>query len=152
VPRGERTIKKKNFNGGKTIMSKKNLILLLIAALTLSLAFAVTTSFAVDKGEAEIILNPDGKKPVKFPHAKHQEKNACGVCHHYIDDKGERVICDDGTARENFQPCDSCHKEGFQNEKLDSWKEIGHERCKGCHTQMKDQGAPTKCNDCHIKK
>ena len=48
--------------------------------------------------------------------------------------------------------CKSCHKAGFQNEALDSWKEIGHARCKSCHTEMKAEGAPTKCGACHPKK
>ena len=134
-------------------MSKKSLVLLVVTALTLSLALAVSVSFATDdKGPAEIILNVDGTKPATFPHAAHQEKlGNCGACHHYVDKDGVRNPCDDGTAKEYFQKCDTCHNADFANEKLRTWKDIGHGLCKDCHTKMKDAGAPTKCNDCHKK-
>jgi c(7)-type cytochrome triheme protein len=133
-------------------MSKKSLVLMVVTALTLSLALAVSMSFAEgDKGPAEITLNPDGTKPVMFPHAKHQEKNECGTCHHYQDASGARVACADDTL-DKIAKCDSCHNDTFANEKLRTWKDIGHGLCKDCHTKMKDAGAPTKCNDCHIKK
>jgi hypothetical protein len=133
-------------------MSKKSLILLVVAAFVMSLGLGVTMSLADgDKGPAEITLNPDGTKPVKFPHAAHQEKNECGTCHHYMDTEGARVACADDTLGE-IKPCDTCHNAEFKNEKLRKWKDIGHGLCKDCHKKMKDQGAPTKCNDCHIKK
>lgn len=131
-------------------MSKKSLVLLVVAAMTLSLALAVSMSVAADKGPAEIILNADGKKPATFPHAKHQEKNECGTCHHYVKDN-EPVPCDDGSPQESFQSCTNCHNEKMANEKLRTWKDIGHGLCKDCHTKNKDAGAPTKCNDCHKK-
>ena len=132
-------------------MLKKSLVVLIAAAFVMSLGVAV--SFALDKGAAEIILNADGKKPAKFPHAAHQEKlGDCGVCHHFVDKDGVRNPCDDGSPQDYFQKCDSCHNADFANEKLRTWKDIGHAQCKACHTKMKDDGAPTKCNDCHIKK
>jgi predicted CXXCH cytochrome family protein len=130
-------------------MSKKSLIVLIVAAFVMSLGVAV--SFAVDKGPAEITLNADGTKPAMFPHAKHQEKNECGTCHHYLKDNVP-TPCDDGTPQEDFKKCDSCHNADMANEKLRTWKDIGHALCKDCHTKMKDAGAPTKCNDCHVKK
>jgi hypothetical protein len=130
-------------------MSKKSLIVLIVAAFVMSLGVAV--SFAVDKGPAEITLNADGTKPAMFPHAKHQEKNECGTCHHYLKDNVP-TPCDDGTPQEDFKKCDSCHNADMENEKLRTWKDIGHALCKDCHTKMKDAGAPTKCNDCHVKK
>ncbi|MEK6197025.1 MAG: cytochrome c family protein [Desulfobacterales bacterium] len=139
-------------------MSKKSLVLLVVAALTMSLAFAVSMSFAeVDKGPAEITLNADSKsekpKPALFPHAKHQEKNGdCGSCHHYVDKDGIRNPCDDGSPKEYFNKCDSCHNADFANEKLRTWKDIGHGLCKACHTKMKADGAPTKCSACHPTK
>ena len=135
-------------------MSRKSLVLLVVTALTLSLALAVSVSFATDdKGAAEITLNADGTKPAMFPHAKHQEKlGDCGKCHHWVDKDGVRNPCDDGSPKDYFKKCDSCHNADFANEKLRTWKDIGHALCKDCHTTMKDQGAPTKCNDCHIKK
>ena len=131
-------------------MSRKSLVLLVVSALTLSLALAVSVSFAEqDKGEAEIILNADGKKPATFPHAAHQEKNSCDTCHHYVDEAGNQAPCDDGS--DPIAKCDTCHNADFANEKLRTWKDIGHALCKACHTKMKDAGAPTKCNDCHKK-
>ena len=130
-------------------MSKKSLILLVVAAFALSLGLGVTMSLA-DNGPAEIVLGADGKKPATFPHAAHQEKlGDCGTCHHK-DDGGKRVAL---TADEAgmIAGCTTCHKDDFPNEKLRTWKDIGHGQCKDCHTKMKDQGAPTKCNDCHVK-
>jgi hypothetical protein len=134
-------------------MSKKSLVLLVVTALTLSLALAVSVSFAEgDKGPAEIMLNVDGKKPATFPHAAHQGKEGvtCGTCHHYQDDAGAQVACMDDTL-DKISKCDTCHNADFKNEKLRTWKDIGHGLCKDCHTKMKDAGAPTKCNDCHKK-
>lgn len=135
-------------------MSKRSLVLMVVVAFALSFGIGVSISFA--KGPEEIILNADGKKPVKFPHKKHQENanltEKCATCHHAnVDGKltpveGENVK-EDGSAK-----CDSCHKEGFHIERLTKWKNIGHGLCKGCHKKMKTQGAPTKCNNCHIKK
>ncbi len=135
-------------------MSKKSLVLLVLAALTLSLALAVSMSFAeADKGPADIALNADGKKVAQFPHAAHQEKlGDCGTCHHYVDKDGIRNPCDDGSPKEYFNKCDSCHNADFANEKLRTWKDIGHGLCKACHTKMKDAGAPTKCGACHPTK
>ena len=136
-------------------MSKKSLILLVVTAFVMSLGLGVSMSLA-DKGPAEITLNPDNRdaakkgKPAIFPHAKHQEKNDCGVCHHY-DDAGARAACDDDSL-DKIAKCGSCHNADFPNEKLRKWKDIGHGQCKACHTKMKAEGAPTKCAGCHPKK
>ena len=134
-------------------MSRKTLVLLVVAAVTLGLAFAVSSGFAAaDKGPAEITLNTDGKKPAVFPHAAHQDKlKDCGTCHHYQDDAGARVACSDDTL-DKIAKCDTCHNADFANEKLRTWKDIGHGLCKSCHTKMKADGAPTKCGACHAKK
>ena len=130
-------------------MSKKSLVVLVVAAFVMSLGLGVTMSLA-DNGPAEMVLGADGKKPANFNHAKHQEKNACGVCHHYQDDAGAQTPCGDDSL-DKISKCESCHNADFANEKLRTWKDIGHGQCKDCHTKMKDQGAPTKCNDCHQK-
>ena len=130
-------------------MSKKSLIVLVVTALTLSQALAVSMSFAsADKGPAEITLNADGTKPAVFPHAKHQEKNDCAACHHKAVDGKQAPLAEGDTVAK----CDTCHNADTANEKLRTWKDIGHALCKDCHTKMKDAGAPTKCNDCHVKK
>ena len=77
---------------------------------------------AEDKGPAEIILQTaKAKKPVKFPHASHQER----------------------------MKCDDCHKsEHFAPSATEWTKDAGHALCRDCH---KKNDGPTKCNDCHIK-
>jgi len=132
-------------------MSKKSLIVLVAAAFVLSLGLGVSTSLA-GMGPAEITLNADGKKPVLFPHAKHQEKNECAVCHHTDVDGKRTPVVGDAVSEDGSAKCDSCHKAGFQNEKLAKWKDIGHGLCKDCHSKMKAEGAPTKCSACHVKK
>ena len=137
-------------------MSRKSLILLVVTAFVMSLGLGVSMSFA-DKGPAEITLNPDNRdaaktgKPAVFPHAKHQELNDCGTCHHYQDDAGARTACMDDTL-DKIAKCDTCHNVDFANEKLRTWKDIGHGLCKDCHKKMKAEGAPTKCGACHPKK
>ena len=131
-------------------MSRKSLVLLVVAVFTLSLTLTVSMSVAyADKGPAEITLNTDGKKPAVFPHAAHQEKlGDCGTCHHKdVDDKRTPIAEGDAVDK-----CDSCHNADFKNEKLREWKDIGHGLCKACHTKMKADGAPTKCGGCHPKK
>lgn len=135
-------------------MSKKSLVLLVISTFALSLVLAVSTSFA--KGPAEITLNPDGKKPVMFPHAEHQKNEkigGCAACHHTNVDGKRTPVEGDNVSEDGSAKCDNCHKEGFANEKLSKWKDIGHGLCKDCHNKMKADGAPTKCDACHsIKK
>ena len=131
-------------------MSKKSLVMLIVSVFVMSLGLGVTMSLA-DNGPADITLNADGKKPSVFPHAKHQEKITCGECHHYQDDAGAQVACMDDTL-DKIAKCDTCHNADFANEKLRTWKDIGHGNCKSCHTEKKDEGAPTKCAGCHPKK
>ncbi len=131
-------------------MSRKSLVLLIVAAFVMSLGLGVSMSLA-DKGPADITLNADGKKPAVFPHEAHQAKSDCGTCHHYQDDAGARVACGDDSL-DKIAKCDTCHNADFANEKLRTWKDIGHGLCKDCHTKMKAEGAPTKCGGCHPKK
>ena len=130
-------------------MSRKSLVLLVVITLTLGLAVGV--SFAVDKGAADMTLQTEAaKKPAVFPHAKHQEKNSCGTCHHYLGEDKKPTPCgDDG---ENIAKCESCHNSAFGNEALNSFKKVAHKLCKDCHKKNKDAGAPTKCAGCHPKK
>jgi predicted CXXCH cytochrome family protein len=132
-------------------MSKKSLVLFVVSTLVLSLAVVVSLSAEErDKGPAELTLQTEAaKKPALFPHAKHQEKNSCDTCHHYVDASGNKAPCDDGS--DPIQKCESCHNSSFGNEELNSFKKIAHKLCKGCHTKNKDAGAPTKCAGCHPK-
>ncbi len=97
-------------------------LVLCAAACTMLFGFTVGGAMAEDKGPAEMILNADGKKPAKFPHAKHQGGDIS---------------------------CDACHKD-LDAKKMATVKAYAHkEGCKNCHKTM---GAPAKCNDCHPKK
>jgi hypothetical protein len=143
----------KKQKGGKWIMSKKSLILLVVAAFVMSLGFGVTMSLAeAEKGPADITINADSKsekpKPAQFPHEAHQAKNDCATCHH-TEDGGKQAPLAEGAA---VAKCDTCHNADFPNEKLRKWKDIGHGLCKDCHKKMKEDGAPTKCGACHPKK
>ena len=131
-------------------MSKKLLVLLAAITLTMSFALKISKSAASDdnKGPEEMVLNSEGKKPAKFPHAAHQKKlSDCGTCHHKEVDGKRVALGSDELAM--IAKCDSCHNADFPNEKLRQWKDIGHGQCKDCHNKMKDEGAPTKCTDCH---
>lgn len=101
-------------------------------------------SMAADKGPAELHLGT--KKPVTFPHAKHQEKNPCGTCHHGKGADGKQAPYVEGQA---IGKCDSCHNKESGN-RLASFKDAGHERCKGCH-QKSGNKELTKCGTCHKK-
>ena len=136
-------------------MSRKSLILLIVAAFVMSLGLSVTMSLADDtKGPEERLLNPDGKKPALFPHRAHQEREKCGTCHHYVDDAGARQAATDDPLSNvgKIKKCDTCHNADFANEKLRKWKDVGHKLCKTCHKKNKEAGAPTKCGGCHPKK
>jgi len=106
---------------------KKALLLAIVAVFVTGLCLgSVATATDKDKGPAEIILKTaKAKKPVKFTHANHQKRIEC----------------------------DTCHKSEHFAASADSWtKKAGHALCKDCHKKHKADGAPTKCNGCHMKK
>ncbi len=81
-----------------------------------------TAGIAMAAGPETITL-PAKMGDVTFPHAKHQEMlKDCKKCH--ATDAGGKI-------------------EGFG-------KDIAHNTCKKCHTDMGK--GPTKCGDCHVKK
>ena len=118
------------------------------ALMAAALAFLCTCGFAAvsiaaDPGPAEMELKTSaGKKPAKFPHKAHQDKFACGDCHHSAAD-GKQVAYKDGDA---IGKCESCHDGSLANAKVANYMKAAHENCKGCH---KEKGGPTKCADCH---
>jgi len=129
---------------------KKTVMYAAAFALAMGLGFTAN-GIAADKGPAEIILKSTKDaaatpKPATFPHAKHQEKMACKECHHSKDAAGKQVAYAEGQKNEK---CESCHNKaaGIANEKLATFKDAAHTRCKGCHTEKK--AGPTKCPDCH---
>ncbi len=132
---------------------KKIALYAVATALVMGLCFTAT-SFANDKGPAEITLvstidAAKKAKPSVFPHAKHQETIACADCHHSKDDAGKQVAYVEG---QKVEKCESCHNKGagMTNKKLTTFKGAAHENCKGCH--KKTDKALAKCAVCHPKK
>ncbi len=118
---------------------------------TAALAFLMSFSVAAmaDNGPAEMTLGADGKKPVEFNHAKHQETIKCGECHHAKDADGKQVAYVEG---QEIGKCASCH-DAMTDEaqkKIKGFKGAAHTNCKGCH-KAAGKG-PTKCKECHPKK
>lgn len=130
---------------------KKTVIYTAAFALALGLSFTGNAMAAADKGPAEMTLQATvdaaaKPKPATFPHAKHQEKLACGECHHGKDAAGKQVAYVEG---QKIEKCESCHNKaaGMTNAKVATFKDAAHTNCKGCHTEKK--AGPTKCTECH---
>lgn len=86
---------------------KKTVICSVAFAFAFSLALA-GSALANAKGPAEITIKTEaGKKPAKFPHAKHQGKNECADCH-----KSDKYPADKKWSMKNGHDfCQGCHKE-----------------------------------------
>jgi len=130
----------------------KKFVFAVVFAVALVFAFnfaVVGVSTANDKGPAEMVLKTEaGKKPATFPHAAHQAKNPCSECHHSKGADGKKAAYVEGQA---IEKCVTCHNADSANEKLNSFKKVAHEKCKGCHKAKKAEGASTKCATCHKK-
>ncbi len=115
------------------------------ASVVCAVFFAMAVSgiaCAADSGP-ETIEFPGGKKGVvTFNHKQHQEKFKCGECHH---GPGHS----DYTEGMEIKKCEECHNKEMANKKLNKPMKAFHKNCKGCH---KEQGGPTKCKECHVKK
>jgi len=126
---------------------KKVLICAIVTTFLCTVGLIGVSLAETDKGPAEITF--DTKKPVVFPHAAHQAKNECKVCHHSKGDDGKQVAYVDG---QKIEKCETCHNaDSGMDPKLSSLKDVGHERCKGCHKDSGDKNL-TKCGTCHSKK
>ncbi|BCR03831.1 c-type cytochrome [Desulfuromonas versatilis] len=84
------------------------------------LVIAMLTMFAAAPAIAADTYTYTGKGTVTFNHKAHGEKLGCEKCH---EGEPKKIEIKD--------------------------KDTGHATCLDCHKAMKDQGAPTKCNDCH---
>lgn len=138
--------------------------LLVLTALTFSVALVFSVVFATDAPENITMDNPvfakHKKALVTLSHKKHaaEYKVACTDCHHVI--KEGKNVWKEGDA---VQKCTECHKEakapsGKDAPKLSKAEKIKdfyydaiHENCVGCHKAEKKKGknAPSTCKDCH---
>jgi hypothetical protein len=129
-------------------MMKKTVVYAAAFALAMGLGFSANAM--ADKGPAELTLQATvdaaaKPKPAIFPHAKHQEKLACGECHHSKGADGKQVAFVEG---QKIEKCESCHnKAAGMDAKIATFKDAAHTNCKGCHAEKK--AGPTKCGGCH---
>jgi len=125
----------------------------------LALAFLCSTGLvslvmASDHGPEVITLlsttdHARKPKPVIFPHAEHQGRLDCKICHHTKGPDGKQVAYTDGM---KIEKCETCHNPTSSMPKsLNSLKKVGHKRCKGCHKKSGNKKL-TKCKTCHSKK
>jgi uncharacterized paraquat-inducible protein A len=108
-----------------------------LLAVVMVAVFSAGVIVAADApGKVTIKEIQKSKPPVEFSHKAHADKiGKCAECHHK-DEAGKE------------QKCSGCHKAKMEKEK-ESFKEVMHTKCKGCHA--KDKKGPTKCDDCHKK-
>ncbi|MDD3813920.1 MAG: cytochrome c3 family protein [Desulfocapsaceae bacterium] len=129
-------------------MMKKIVTYAAAFALTLGLGLSAN-AMAGDKGPAEMTLQATvdaaaKAKPAMFPHAKHQEKLACGECHHTKGADGKQVAYTEGM---KIEKCETCHNKAAGMPKaVATFKDAAHTNCKGCHKEKK---VSTKCDTCH---
>jgi hypothetical protein len=101
---------------------------------------------AGSNGPAEVILKTSlAKKPAYFPHKRHQDKYACGTCHHGKDSSDRIEIYDEETV---IYRCTTCHNADMPNKELNSFQAIGHTLCRECHKTHQDTTS-AKCSTCH---
>lgn len=87
------------------------------------------------------------RKTATFPHALHQNLYSCGICHHSMDEYGNKI----DYVEEDPIKCELCHnKYTDMPRKLDSFIEVAHILCRGCHKESNDKEL-TKCVTCHPK-
>jgi len=135
---------------------KKVLIVSVALAFLCSLGLVSMATAGVDKGPAAITINPKGKKPVQFPHAKHQEKIKCGECHHSKGKDGKQVPYVEGQKNEK---CATCHTGDMLKGKVKgktALQRAGHGNCLSCHKEQAKKDPKLKklkkCSTCHPKK
>ena len=107
-------------------------------------------------------------EPATFDHEMHVDVGSCAACHHHTtgtptEDKN-CMECHKASGEADTVACADCHTYDLSN--MDSFtthtstdkkyhlvttglKRAYHVNCMGCH---EENGAPTGCEDCHIKK
>ncbi len=105
---------------------------------------------AVNTGPANIVMKTArAMKPAYFPHAEHQSRLKCGVCHHTQNAAGKQAPYVKGMT---IQKCVVCHnkKAASMPENLSGLRDVGHARCKSCHRKTGNR-VLTRCKTCHAK-
>ena len=105
---------------------------------------------------------------VSFDHLLHVDVASCGTCHHHLTEtptaNQDCIRCHKISSPADEVACTACHpvnpcspetrevmKPEAQRYHLErtGLKRAYHRNCLGCHYE---QGAPTGCEDCHVKK
>lgn len=122
------------------------------AAFALTLGMGFSANAMADKGPAEMTLQATvdaaaKPKPAMFPHAKHQEKLACGECHHTKGADGKQVAYTEGM---KIEKCETCHnKAAGLDKKIATFKDAAHTNCKDCHKEKNVDTKKLGCKLCH---
>ena len=113
----------------------------MLLAVVMVAVFSAGVIVAADAPEKVVIKEVQKTKPpVTLSHKAHADRlGKCAACHHK-DEAGKE------------QKCSGCHKAQMEKEKeKESFKEVMHTKCKGCHSKDATKKAPTKCDGCHPK-
>ncbi|MCA1765219.1 MAG: cytochrome c family protein [Desulfobulbaceae bacterium] len=126
-----------------------------IITTVVGLALGITAVQAEDPLKAPTEpITIDGKKPVQFDHAVHQELGVdCAECHHDGEHNPRTAENIAALSDSEVLQCATCHNEEFANPELQNRKTIFHANCRECHQEgVNGKKGPTKCSDCHVKK
>lgn len=134
-------------------MKNKMIVLILLATGLIFLLQPVL--FATQEDEESPVLGLFSNKPrppARFDHEKHEEsleEEGCGVCHHVLDEKSDKLIYEEGEETS----CLECHINDNKDDLL-TFRDANHASCTGCHRTLKKSGkisGPTTCGECHQK-
>lgn len=121
----------------------------LIKSVAIAALLCTFLSSAVANEETMIDISAFQKtdRPVvMFSHDNHNEKaelEECNICHHVYENN--QLVADESS---EDQTCSDCHNAGIKAAPL-SLITAFHNRCKGCHLQLKK--GPFLCSECHKK-
>jgi hypothetical protein len=100
--------------------------------------------YSADNGPERITLANKGRnRSILFDHRAHQRITECATCHHFVDDSDNVVA---HSSKLETRKCVACHNNNSKNQKLNSFKKVGHVLCRECH-QVNDR--KTSCKTCH---
>jgi uncharacterized membrane protein len=121
---------------GTEPMKGRIVMILLVLAGILSIAFIPAFAQTQNKGAAEIVLEGGALGNVHFPHQRHEAKLVdCMICHSAYPQKAGAI-------------------EELKAQGKLAKKQIMNEQCTKCHKERKQAGekaGPTSCTKCHVK-